>query len=103
VRCQVGVDRGGEVLERQGGQGCALDPLLRQADRLVSASARVYSYVDSHRNELLVHCYRLTGSVEEAEDLVQETPTCGRGGRATASRAGPRSAPIFTGSPPTPA
>lgn len=28
---------------------------------------------DAHRRELLVHCYRLTGSFDEAEDLVQET------------------------------
>jgi RNA polymerase sigma-70 factor (ECF subfamily) len=41
--------------------------------RAPSAATSFEQLAERHRRELLVHCYRITGSVQDAEDLVQET------------------------------
>jgi RNA polymerase sigma-70 factor (TIGR02960 family) len=47
------------------------DPTVDAA--VAGDEAAFATLVDRHRRELHVHCYRMVGSFEEAEDLVQET------------------------------
>ena len=56
--------------------------------------------VERHRPRAQVHCYRMTGSLSEAEELVQETFLRAWSRRGT-SRAARLRAPGCTGSPPT--
>ena len=57
--------------------------------------------IDPYRRELQAHCYRILGSVADAEDVLQEALLARMAFDLTGSTAGPRCGRGCTGSPPT--
>jgi RNA polymerase sigma-70 factor (ECF subfamily) len=61
--------------------------VIRQANQGDLDSADGFGrQVDAHRSELLIHCYRMLGTVEEAEDAVQDALARAWAGRHTFRR-----------------
>jgi Sigma-70 region 2 len=110
------VDEGHLVIQPQGGVPEAVGPGAVQfgvdganefgvgvgLERARGGDDRAFGELtDPYRSELQLHCYRILGSIQDAEDVLQETMLAAWRGLGQYEGRGRRSAPGCTGSRPT--